>query len=156
MGTNRKLLIGTLLTALVLLPTAFAQEQHSADATTIAEITQLEQDYVKADLANDPSFLKEHSADDYTAGSSWGNWDTKDSILKDMGDSKANRTNSEEMTNLKVRSYGNTAIATYNEKYDSMYHGKHRARTTMCTDTWVKDSSWKLVAGHCSELAKSK
>ena len=154
MSKKQNLAVGMLFAALVFVPMSFAQEQHSSDATTVSEITQLEQDYVKADLANDSSFLKEHSADDYTAGSSWGNWETKASTLKDMSDSKANRTNSEEMTNLKVRSYGNTAIATYNEKYDSMYHGKHRARTTMCTDTWVKDPAWKLVAGHCSQVAK--
>jgi ketosteroid isomerase-like protein len=154
MKKNQTLLFGTLLTAIVFAPMILAQEQHSSDSTAVADITRLEQEYVKADLANDSTFLKENSADDYTAGSSWGNWDTKDSILKDMTDSKANRTNSEEMSNLRVRSYGNTAIATYNEKYDSMYHGKHRARTTMCTDTWVKDSSWKLVAGHCSQVSK--
>jgi ketosteroid isomerase-like protein len=154
MNKTQNLLVGMFLTALVCVPVAVAQEKHSADSATVAEITRLEQEYVKADLANDSAFLKQNSADDYTAGSSWGNWDTKDSILKDMTDSKANRINSEEMTNLKVRSYGNTAIATYNEKYDSMYHGKHRARTTMCTDTWVKDPSWKLAAGHCSQVAQ--
>jgi ketosteroid isomerase-like protein len=154
MNKYQSLPVGTLLIALLFVPLAFAQEQKSSDSTTVADITRLEQEYVKADLANDSAFLKENGAEDYTAGSSWGNWDTKDSILKDMTDSKANRTNSEEMSNLKVRSYGNTAIATYNEKYDSIYHGKHRARTTMCTDTWVKDPSWKLVAGHCSQVAK--
>jgi CheY-like chemotaxis protein len=154
MKSKSTFLLAVLLTAATLVSTAFSEKKKSADGAAIAEITKLEQGAVKADLENDPSFLKAHSADDYTAGSSWGNWETKASILKDMSEPQANKTNKEEMTDLKVRMYGNTAIATYNESYDSLYHGANRARTTMCTDTWVKDSGWKLVAGHCSEVAK--
>jgi hypothetical protein len=71
-----------------------------------------------------------------------------------MSDPQANKTNKEEMSDLKVRAYGNTAIATFTETYDSLYHGEHRARTIICTDTWANQGSWKLVAGHCSEQAK--
>ena len=154
MRTKKAFLLAVLCAASIVVPMAFSQK-HQAGGSATAEITKLEQDSVKADLANDPSFLKQHAAEDYTGGSSWGNWDTKASILKDMSDPKANKTNKDEISNIKVRSYGNTAIATYNETYDSLYHGEHRARTTMCTDTWVKmEGSWKLVAGHCSQLAK--
>jgi hypothetical protein len=133
---------------------AFSQTPKSGNSAAIAEVTRLEQEGVKADLANDSSFAMQYYAQDYTGGSSWGTWDTKASILKDMSDTQANKTNKEEMSILKVRAYGNTAIANFNETYDSLYHGEHRARTVMCTDTWVKQGTWKLVAGHCSELAK--
>jgi uncharacterized protein DUF4440 len=147
-------LLVCLLTAAILVPVAFSKKQKSDSGDAAAEITRLEQESVKADLANDPSFVQKYDADDFTAGSSWGNWDTKESILKDMSDKEKNKTNKEEMSDLKVRTYGTTAIATYNETYDSLYHGEHRARTTICTDTWVKNGAWKLVASHCSELAK--
>jgi hypothetical protein len=147
-------LFAPLLIGSMLVPVAHSQQQRSASDAVVAEITRLENASVKADLANDSSFLKDYSADDYVAGSSWGNWETKASILKDMSAPKANKANKEEMSDLKIRTYGNTAIATYNESYDSLYHGTARTRTTMCTDTWVKEDAWKLVAGHCSEVAK--
>jgi hypothetical protein len=132
---------------------AFSQTQKSGSGA-VAEVTRLEQESVKADLANDPSFDKQYYAEDFTSGSSWGIWDTKASILKDMSNPQANKTNTEEMSDLQVRAYGNTVIANFKETYDSLYHGEHRARSVMCTDTWVKQDTWKLVADHCSQLAK--
>ena len=151
MRSKSVFLLAVLLTAVTLVPMSFSQAQNSA---AIAEVTRLEQQSNKADLANDPSFAKQYYADDYTSGSSWGIWDTKASILKDMSNPQENKTMKEEMSDLKVRAYGNTAIANFTETYDSLYHGEHRARTIICTDTWVKVSTWKLVAGHCSERAK--
>lgn len=152
----------TLLTAFALLmllaaisPTAAAKDKPTTDNTTAA-ITQFENDAVKADLAGDSSFYEKNYADNYTAGSSWGKWDTKKSILTDMKDSEHNKTNSESIADLNVRLYGNhTAVATYKSTYDSTYHGEHRARTILSTDTFVwEDGSWKLAASHSSELAK--
>jgi hypothetical protein len=123
------------------------------DAT--ATITEMENASVKADKAGDPSFVEKNYAENFSGGSSWGNWETKQSILADMKDSKNNKTNSEEISDLKVRLYGDTAIATYKSTYDSMYHGEHRARTILSTDTFARqDGSWKQVSSHSSELAK--
>ena len=135
---------------------AFSKKNHHAtDADATATITQMENASVKADMAGDSSFVEKNYADTFTGGSSWGNWETKQSILADMKDSKNNKTNSEEISELNVRLYDDTAIATYKSIYDSMYHGEHRARTILSTDTFVRqDGSWKQVASHSSELAK--
>jgi hypothetical protein len=72
-----------------------------------------------------------------------------------MKDNKNNKTNSEVISDLNVRIYGETAIATYKSTYDSVYHGEHRARTILSTDTFVmQDGLWKQVASHSSEVAK--
>jgi hypothetical protein len=72
-----------------------------------------------------------------------------------MKNSKNNKTNSEEISELNVRTYGDAAIATCKSTYDSMYHSEHRARTILSTDTFVRqDTSWKEIASHSSELAK--
>ena len=136
--------------------TAVGQKPVNAtDADAIANITQMENASVTADKAGDSSFVEKNYADNFSGGTSWGNWETKQSILADMKDSKNNKTNSEEISDLKVRLFGNTAVATYKSTYDSMYHGDHRARTILSTDTFVRqDGSWKLVASHSSELAK--
>jgi len=136
--------------------TALGQTNHSAtDAAAVATITQMENAAVKADMAGDSSFVEKNYTENFTSGSSWGNWETKQSILADLKDTKNNRTNSEAISDLSVRVYGDTAIATYKSTYDSLYHGDRRARTILTTDTFVRQSgSWKLVASHSSELAK--
>lgn len=148
------LLMAVLLTPVSFVSMVFPQTQSGSGA--VAEVTRLQKESVKADLANDSSsFIKKYYADDYTSGSSFGDWDTKTSMLKDYSDPKGNKTNKEELSDLQVRAYGdNTAIANYKETYDSLYHGEHRARSVICTSTWVKQGTWKLVADHCSQLAK--
>jgi Domain of unknown function (DUF4440) len=125
------------------------------DKNAVATITEMENASVKADTDGDSSFVEKNYADNFSGGSSWGNWETKQSILSDMKDNKNNKTNSEVISDLNVRIYGDTAIATYKSTYDSVYHGEHRARTILSTDTFARqDGSWKQVASHSSELAK--
>jgi ketosteroid isomerase-like protein len=126
-----------------------------ASADDVAAITQMENASVKADLAGDPTYIEKNYAENYTGGSSWGNWDTKQTILADMKDSKNNKTNSYVTSELNVRVYGDTAVATYTSTYDTMYHGGHRARTILTTDTFARQKgSWQEVASHSSERAK--
>jgi hypothetical protein len=62
------------------------------------------------------------------------------------------KTNSEKLSELKVRVYGNTAVATYKDTYDILIKGEHRAHTIIATDTFVKvGSEWKQAASHGSE-----
>lgn len=127
----------------------------TSDPNATATITEMENASVTADRAGDPSFIEKNYAENFSGGTSFGNWETKQSILADMKDSKNNKTNSEEISELNVRLYGDTAIATYKSTYDSLYHGGHRARTILTTDTFARqDGSWKQVASHSSELAK--
>jgi len=124
----------------------------SGSSDDVATITRLEQEGVKADLANDTSWAKKYQADDYVAGTSFGEWETKQSQLKDAEDTANNKTNKAEISDLKVNVYGNTAIARFTNTYDDMHHGEHRSRKVICTDTWVKQGGgWKQVANHCSQ-----
>jgi Domain of unknown function (DUF4440) len=137
------------------LPALGKKPSAATDAEATAAITAMENAAVRADMAGDASFIEKNYADNFSGGSSWGNWETKQSILADMKDNKNNKTNSEEISDLNVRLYGDTAIATYKSTYDTMHHGEHRARTILSTDTFVRqDGSWKQVASHSSELAK--
>jgi hypothetical protein len=70
-----------------------------------------------------------------------------------MADTKSIKTNSEKLYELKVRLYGNTAVATYKDTYDILIKGEHRAHTIIATDTFVKTGSeWKQIASHGSEV----
>jgi hypothetical protein len=135
--------------------TAIGKKASASSSDAVSVITQMENAAVKADLAGDPSYIEKNYADNFTGGSSWGKWDTKQALLSDMKDSKNNKTNSEVISELNVRVYGDTAVATYTSTYDTMYHGDHRARTILTTDTFARQSgSWQQVASHSSELAK--
>src|SRR6267143_108926 len=108
--------------------------QTGTKAEVVATITNLENDGVKADLAGDGTFY------------------TKAEVMKLMADATDFKTNSEKLSELKVRVYGNTAVATYKDTYDILIRGEHRAHTIIATDTFVKmGSAWKQVASHGSE-----
>lgn len=141
--------LASIIVLAALSPIAAAKKQPTTDA--VAAITQLENDAVKADLAGDSSFFQNNYADNWTGGFSGGTWNTKESMLADMKDSANNKMNSEQISDLKVRVYDNTAIATYTDTYDAMIRGEHRSKTVLSTDTFVlQNGAWKEVAGHSS------
>ena len=128
------------------------QAQTRADADVVTAISNLENDAVKADLAGDAAFYQKILAEDWTRGDSDGTFFTKAELLKLMADTKDIKTSSEKLSELKVRVYGNTAVATYKDTYDILIRGEHRAHTIIATDTFVKmGSAWKQVASHGSE-----
>jgi hypothetical protein len=68
-----------------------------------------------------------------------------------MADTKDFKTYSEKLSELKVRVYGNTAVASYKDTYDILIMGEHRAHTIIATDTFVNmGGEWKQVASHGS------
>ena len=130
---------------------SLAAETKPGNSDTMAAITQLENDSVKAYLANPRQYIEKNVADDFVGGTSFGKWETKADMLKDAAN-PANKTNSMTARDMKVHAYGNTAVARYTLAYDDTYNGEHRARSVLCTDTWVKQSgAWKQVAAHCSQ-----
>lgn len=128
------------------------QAQTGAKADVVTAISNLENDGVKADLAGDPAFYQKVLAEDWTRGDSDGTYYTKADLLNLMGDKNSIKTNSEKLSELKVRVYGDTAVATYKDTYDLLIKGEHRAHTIIATDTFVKmGGEWKQVASHGSE-----
>jgi hypothetical protein len=102
-------------------------------------------------LAGDPTFYQKVLAEDWTRGDSDGAFYTKAQLLKLMADTKNLKTNSEKLSELKVRVYGNTAVATYKDTYDILFMGERRAHAIIATDTFVKMSGeWKQVVSHGS------
>jgi hypothetical protein len=103
-------------------------------------------------LAGDTAFYQKVLSEDWTRGDSDGTYFTKAVLLNLMADTKSIKTNSEQISELKVRVYGDTAVATYKDTYDLVIKGEHRAHSIIVTDTFVKmGSEWKQVASHGSE-----
>jgi ketosteroid isomerase-like protein len=131
------------------------QAPKAMGSDAVAAITKVENDAIKAALANDSAFYEKTLASDYTGGTSFGTWDTRTSMLADMKDAKNNKTATQNLSDLKVRVHGDLAIATYSTTYDATIHGQHQARTVLCTDALQQQSgTWKLMANHCSQAAK--
>lgn len=140
------------LLVVALMAPAFAGKKPDSQNVEAA-ITQMEMANVKADVAGDSSWMGREMADDYTMGTSWGAFETKSELVKDAADTANNKTNTREISDLKVRVYGqNTAIATFRESYDLMIKGEHRTRKILTTDTWInQNGAWKLAASHSSQ-----
>jgi hypothetical protein len=128
------------------------QAQTGTKPDVAMAISNLENDAVKADLAGDTAFYQKVLAEDWTRGDSDGTFYSKADLLKLMADTKDFKTNSEKLSELQVRAYGNAAVATYKDTYDIFFKGEHRAHTIIATDTFVKvGGEWKQVASHGSE-----
>jgi hypothetical protein len=123
----------------------------SQDSDIADKIKQLQQDAVNAQMKNDVSWAEQHLADGFIEGHSWGKWETKADFIKDL-QSKSNKWTSGNISDMHVSTFGsNTAVAHYKFTYDATFNGTHRARSVICSDTWVNDSgTWKSAATHCS------
>src|SRR5258708_39053744 len=60
------------------------------DSDVARQIKQLQQDSRNAQMKNDVSWAQQHLADGFTAGDSWGAWETKDEVIKSL-QNKTNR-----------------------------------------------------------------
>ena len=142
----------TLLCCLTL--TTNLQAQTGGDVTQ--QIKQLEQDSRNAQMKGDAAWAQAHLADGFVAGDSWGAWETKDEFVKDL-QNKTIKWKSGEISDVQVATFApNVAVSRYTFTYDAEFNGTHRARTVLCSDTWINDSgTWKTAASHCS-LVKGK
>jgi len=115
------------------------------------QIKELQEGATKAQMNNDVARAQQHLADVFVAGHSWGQWETKDEFIKEL-QNKSNKWKSGNISDVHVATFGaNTAVAHYKFTYDAEIGGAHRARTVICSDTWVNDSgAWKSAATHCS------
>jgi hypothetical protein len=121
------------------------------DGNVAQQIKQLQQESRNAQMKNDVSWAQQHLADGFMAGNSWGAWETKDDFLKDL-QNKTIKWKSGEISDVHVAAFGpNVAVSHYTFTYDAEFNGTHRARTVICSDTWVNDSAtWKTASTHCS------
>lgn len=127
-----------------------------AQGDVVQQIKELQQQSRDAQMKNDASWAQQHLADGYVAGNSWGDWETKDDFIKDL-QNKTDKWKSGDISDLQVATFGpNTAVSHYKFTYDAEIRGTHRARTVICSDTWINDSgTWKTAATHCS-MVKGK
>src|ERR1700726_148996 len=125
MNTRNPVVLISLFVIALFAGLGVTQAQTGTNADAVATITNLENDAVKADLAGNTDFYQKVLAEDWARGDSDGTFYTKAEVLKLIADTKSFKTNSEQLSELKVRVYGDTAVATYKDTYDIMIKGEH-------------------------------
>ena len=139
-----------LLTALTLC--VFAQQKDTSDAVTVR---QLEMKWTESYKQRSIDILSALLADDFVITIEDGSVYSKAGYITHSAD-PATHVQVAELSDLKVRIHGTTAIVTgaYHEKGES--NGKPYEYHDRLTDVWMKTGgSWHVVASHYSVPFKS-
>jgi len=140
-----------ILTAMAHTSPAWAQSGQAVGASTAAtsaedEIKKLEEARNQAILHGDAAALDRMTSDDYTFITLRGEMRTKSDILKGFA-SGSFHYESREISDLKVRVYGDTAIVTGRSVQKGMENGKDYSGGYWFTRVYVKQKGrWLTVA----------
>jgi butyrate kinase len=131
---------------------AILAQQKSGSAER--ELLKLENGWNEANLKRDIAFLDRILADDFTMGEFDGTVTTKAQLLGYLKSGEYAVT-SAVYTSIKVRVYGDAAVAIGRTVEKSQFKGADSSGEYLWTDTWVKiDDRWQCVANHGAKVAK--
>jgi ketosteroid isomerase-like protein len=144
-----------LVLSLVALATASSGAAAPGDGTEQA-IVQMEKDWTETAMKHDAAPLERIVADDW-AGFNWdGAKGTKAQLIADV---KSGNYKIESVTfdPIKVRVFGDTAVATGGDTEKSQYNGKDASGHYMWTDVYVKrNGRWQAVASQNTRFETGK
>jgi ketosteroid isomerase-like protein len=118
------------------------------------ELIKLEQDRAQAAVRADTAFLEQNTADDYTFINARGMLRTKAQILADLksGDVKLQ---SNDLDDLQVRVYGDTAVVTGRSTQKGQAYGQDASGQYRFTRMYVKrNGRWQSVAFQSTRIAE--
>ena len=116
------------------------------------QIKKLEQDWAQATMKEGAAAVDKYEADDILSTDPTGRVTDKAQDKQDLssGDLKFQ---SMELSDLKARAYGNTAVATGANTLKGTYKGQDISGTYRFTDTWVKrNGKWQAVASQGTKV----
>jgi ketosteroid isomerase-like protein len=118
------------------------------------ELIKLENAWADAVVKKDLAFLEGIWGDDYAWTASDGNVWSKAQTLASLK-SGEDAVLSLRTDDVKVRVYGDAAVATGRSTFNETFKGKDVSGSERFTDTWVRRSGrWQCVAMHCSRIAQ--
>jgi len=132
---------------LLVAPVAWAQ-----GGNVEQEIKKLEHDWAQAVVKSGAAAVDQYEADDIVSTDPSGRVTDKAQDKKDLssGDLKVQ---SLELSDLKVRVYGNTAVATGLATLKGTYKGQDMSGNYRYTDTWVRrNGKWQAVASQATKV----
>ena len=125
----------------------------AAAASAEDEIKKLEKDRAAAAVKADTAFLEKYTADDYTFINRRGQLADRTQTMSSLksGDIKLTAN---DVSDLKVRVYGNTAVVTGRTDIKGTMGGKDATGPVMFTRVYVKkDGRWQAVAFQQTPIA---
>jgi ketosteroid isomerase-like protein len=119
----------------------------SAPAQSVEEqIKKIETDRAAAVVKGDIAKLEKETDDDYTLINVYGKMSDKSQMVSGFK-SGQNKLTSDELSDMKVRVYGDTAVVTGNVDVKGTMGGKDVSGQAMFTRVYVKKGgNWKAVA----------
>lgn len=112
------------------------------------QLTKAIEDLAESYKQRDPAAVDRFLAEDFTLADQDGRLYDRSEALALWSQVQMTRSALEE---LKVRQYGEVAVATYIWKIEALLAGKNISGAYRLTDVWVRrDGVWRLVASHRS------
>ncbi len=141
------------IASLCLLSLSQAAGQEASKRTILEDqIKKQEQNWAQATIQAGPSAVDQYEADDIITTDPTGRVTdkTQDKLDLSSGDFKIQ---SEELSDFKVRIYGNTAVAAGTNTLTGTYKGRDISGKYRFTDTWVKrNGKWQVVASQYNKI----
>ena len=147
--TMKKLFVWSVVALLSLMVAAQAKDEMGGG--TEQAVAGLEQKWIDAAKASDPDMLAPLLADKFINTDSDGKVTGKKETLATIKTAKWEKN---QISNVKVAVFGNTAIATGDWAGKGTVDGKSIDTHERWTDTWIKmpSSKWQCVASHGSTV----
>jgi ketosteroid isomerase-like protein len=150
----KHIVYAAILTAALL---SFGRQQsvaQGADAAAEQEVRQTIEKYRTALLQHDAATLERIWADDYTFTNGAGETHSKAERLANLKSGATSLDSINEEEDMKVRVYGNVAVATSRVTIKGQYSGKQTSGQYRSIHVWVKGAAgWQLVANQITPVA---
>jgi len=118
----------------------------SQGGNTEQQIREVNDRYIAAQLNNDSDSLQKLMADDFMAIRSDGSLSTRAQEIEHIKSGALTHEKSD-IKDVKIRVYGNTAVASVRSYFKGTVNGKPLSSTVRVTRVWVKQKgNWKCVA----------
>ena len=136
---------------------SFGRQQsvaQGADAAAEQEVRQAIKKYRTALVQRDAATLERIWDDDYTFTNGAGETHSKAERLANLKSGATSLDSISEEEDMKVRVYGNVAVATSRVTIKGQYSGKQASGQYRSINVWVKGAAgWQLVANQLTPVA---
>jgi hypothetical protein len=142
------------LLALLILPVTNALFAQTKPSKVSEILIQMERDWSQADVQKDTAALNRILAEDWIGVDFQGTVMTKADVLKELAaHSDVTATESTEISEIKVRIFGNTGLVSGTEFEKSQYRGKDSSGKYIWMDVFVlREGRWQAVASQSTKL----
>ena len=133
----------------------FAGAVDAADASVEQQLTKMENDWADSYVKRDPSFAQKNTTDDFMFIGPDGNVVNKADYVKAI--TGETTFTAFKITNLKVRTFGDTAIVIGQATISAKTKGEDESGDYSFTDVFVKQNGqWKAASGQATQVAKDQ